>query len=179
MGRLVCIMTIHVDDLKIAGEPHIVREILKVIEEVFGELTIQKGTFTNCGVQHTQNPITHEITLDQIHFISALRPISHPQLTAAASEEKCVPDLASLFLSLLGAIAYVTHTRVDIMVFIVALQRHNHDPQVLHVKRLNKLLMWGPAAPKEVGLPKVSLERERVSVTPPHHLGRRVQEGNR
>ena len=40
--RLVILMTIHVDDLKLAGEPHVVREVLKALEEVFGALTIPK-----------------------------------------------------------------------------------------------------------------------------------------
>ena len=40
----------HVDDLKIAGEPHVVKEVLKELEKVFGSMTTQKGTFTNCGV---------------------------------------------------------------------------------------------------------------------------------
>ena len=52
-----------------------VQELLKTLEREFGELTIQRGTFKNCGVQHIQNPITREITLDQIDFVSNLRAI--------------------------------------------------------------------------------------------------------
>ena len=58
-------MTIHVDDLKIAGEHYVVQDLLKVLEREFGELTIQRGTFTNCGVQHVQHPVTREIALAQ------------------------------------------------------------------------------------------------------------------
>ena len=120
-GVLILIMTIHVDDLKVAGRHEVVQELLKILESEFGELTIQRGTFTNCGVQHIQNPITREITLDQVDFVSKLRTIEHPQLATGKNEEKCVPALHQLFISLLGAIAYATHTRVDVMVFILSL----------------------------------------------------------
>ena len=130
-------MTIHVDDLKIAGEHGVVRELLNVLEREFGELTIQGGTFTNCGVQHIQNPVTREITLDHSDFVSKLRAIEHPQLATGMNEGKCVEALRQLFISLLGAIADATHTRVDVMVLIVALQRQNHNPEVQHVRILN------------------------------------------
>ena len=153
-------MTIHVDDLKIAGVHIVVQELLKVLEQEFGELVIQRGTFTNCGVQHIQNPTTREITLDQVDLLTKLRSIEHPQLATGTDEEKCVQALHSLFISLLGAIAYATHTRVDVMVFIVALQRQNHNPEVQHVRKLNKLLRWVQRNPKKL----------LYGNSPPHHL---------
>ena len=45
-GRLVCMLTKHVDDLKIAGEPHVVRKILAELQKVFGELKISWHEFT-------------------------------------------------------------------------------------------------------------------------------------
>ena len=36
-------MTIHVDDLEIAGGHAVVQELLKILEQEFGELTIQRG----------------------------------------------------------------------------------------------------------------------------------------
>ena len=42
------------------------------------------------------------------------------------------------------------HTRVDVMVFIVALQRHGHNPEVQHVRRLNKLLRRVQRNPKKL-----------------------------
>ena len=94
--------------------------------------------------------MTREITLDQIDFLSKLRAIEHPQLSTGGNEEQCVEGLHSLFISLLGAIAYATHTRVDVMVFIVALQRRNHNPEVQHVRKLNKLLKWVQRNPKRL-----------------------------
>ena len=53
-------------------------------------------------------------------------------------------------MSVLRAIAYLAHTRMDILVFVSALQRVNSKPQVQHVKKLNKLLMWVQRHPKKL-----------------------------
>ena len=63
-NKLVCLMTIHVDDLKATGEPAEVKHTLAILQGTFGELKITYHTFLNCGVQHTQDPKTQEITLD-------------------------------------------------------------------------------------------------------------------
>ena len=110
--------------------------------------TAQRRAFTNCGVQHNQDSVSKSTTLDQITFLSALHAVEHPQLGTGASEDKCVPELAQLYISLLGAIAYATLTRVDILVFIVALQRHGHSPEVQHVRKLNRLMRWVQRHPK-------------------------------
>ena len=129
-------MTKHVDDLKIAGRTGVVQHILAEIQRVFGELKIIWKDFTNCGVRHLQDIITKEITLDQIEYTQNLRPISHPELKTAKNEETCSAPLHQLFMSLLGAVAYLSHTRIDALVFISALQRHNSKPQIINVKRL-------------------------------------------
>ena len=41
------------------------------------------------------------------------------------------------------------------MVFIVALQRQNHNPEVQHVRRLNKLLRWVQRNPKKLAYKKL------------------------
>ncbi len=78
--------------------------------------------------------------MDQIVYTQNTRPIVRPEFKTAKNEALCSPPLHQLFMSLLGAVAYLAHTRVDAPVFISALQRHNSKPQVVHVKRLNKLL---------------------------------------
>jgi len=113
---------------------------LRTLGQELGELRRQRGTLTNCGVQHTQSPITRETTLDHIDLLSKLRAIEHPHLATGTGEAHRVEALHQLFISLLGAIAYATHTRVVVMVLFVALQRRHHNPQAQHVRKLNKLL---------------------------------------
>ena len=155
-GVLTCIMTIHVDDLKTAGDPRVVSSTLFELEKQVGELTIQRGSFTNCGTRHAQDEITMEISSDQIEYAGALRTIEHPQMTTVRIEEPCTPELHQLYMSLLGAVAYLSHTRVDIVVFIVALQRRNHNPEVQHVRKLNKLLRWLQRKPNKLTYKRIS-----------------------
>ena len=64
---------------------------LQELQNVSGEMTVQRGTVTSSGVQSGQDPMTSEITFDQAKFLSALRAVEHPQFVTAAAEEKlCV-----------------------------------------------------------------------------------------
>ena len=53
-------------------------------------------------------------------------------------------------MSLLGAVAYLAHPRVDLTVFIVALPRRNHNPEVQHARKLHKLLRWLQRKPNKL-----------------------------
>ena len=75
-----------------------------------------------------------EISLDQTQFAAALRPIAHQQITTSATDDYADEELHQLYMSLLGAVAYLVHTRVDVVVFICALQRVASKPKVEHSK---------------------------------------------
>ena len=66
------------------------------------------------------------------------------------NEEPCTSELHQLYMSLLGDVAYLSHTRVDLTVFIIALNRRNHNPEVQHSRKLNKLLRWLQRRPKKL-----------------------------
>ena len=65
-----------------------------------------------------------EIMLDQADYVTRLRHRVHSQLRSGQPEDLCCLELQALYMSLLGAIAYLSHTRIDIVVFICAFQRH-------------------------------------------------------
>ncbi len=87
---LRCLMTKHVDDLKITGEPGMIDYVVSEFQKVFGDLTIQWNTFVHCGVQHTQDPQTFEVTLDQIRFANTMKTIAHPQVSTGQAEDCCL-----------------------------------------------------------------------------------------
>ena len=149
-GTLICIMAKHVDDLKLTGDKKIIVWVLQQIEKVFGELKIIWHEFTNCGIRHIQVKETLEISLDQEEYIKNLKPIQHAELSGPSAERECSAPLVQLFMSLLGAVAYALMTRVDIAVFVCALQRVTHKPQIIHIKRLNAVLRWMQANPKRI-----------------------------
>ena len=49
---LMFAMTKHVDDLKFTGELPEINKVMHIIQEVFGEMKVIWGDFTNCGVRH-------------------------------------------------------------------------------------------------------------------------------
>ena len=160
-------MTKHVDDLKLTGRRDAILQVIQELQKVFGDLKVDWNEFTNCGVRHVQDPNTKEVTLDQHDYIKNMRPICHPQLKSNPDED-ATPELHQLYMSLLGAVAYASQTRVDALVFICALQRHNSKPKVEHCVRLNKVLKWLQRTPKRLkygrlvhnNTPKVSMEGE-------------------
>ena len=76
--------------------------------------------------------------------MAALKPIVHANLIGSASATKLGTTVHALFLSLLGAIAYALLTRMDIAVYVAALQRAAHEATVLRLKRLNAVVRLGP-----------------------------------
>ena len=64
-SRFVVVMTIHVDDHKITGTSEVIKHMLAERQKVFGDLKVERHTFTNCGVRHIQCFATYEITLGQ------------------------------------------------------------------------------------------------------------------
>ena len=146
--KLVVITTKHLDDIKLAGVKEEVIAGLQQIEKVFGKLNIEWNEFTNCGVRNRQHKTTREITLDQNEYAASLRTIAHADLSGKKSEDEVSPELRSLYRSLLGAVAFLLLTRIDVAVFVSALQRRGHAPKIMHVKRLHVLRKWIRANPK-------------------------------
>ena len=73
-----------------------------------------------------------------------------PDLRTMDNEDLCTPELQGLYWSVLGAIAYALTTRLDIAVFVAQLQRRNHNPQIIHCKRLNAVVRWAQRTPKKI-----------------------------
>ncbi len=88
--------------------------------------------------------------MDKIEYAQNLRQTTHLEMKTAKNDAVCSPPLRQLFTSLLGAVAYLAHTRVGALVFFSALQRHNAKPQIIHVMRMRKLLSWLQSHPKRL-----------------------------
>ena len=119
------------------------------LQKTFGGLKVLTNSYLNCGVQHTQDPLSKEITLGQNHYVQNLRRIAHPQLSSGKAEDPAVPELRKLHRSRLGAVAYLARTRVDVLVFVSAMQRHAPKKQVGHGRKISRLLLWIQRHPKK------------------------------
>ena len=150
-GRLVAILAIHVDDLKLCGELKVITEIVYHLEATFGKLILQWNNFTNCGVRHIQCKQTFTITLDQIEYCNALKTIAHPTIKASQKENIVPQDLFEQFRSLRGAVAYTLLTRTDISVYVVHLQRQTETTtNYHHIRMLNILVQRLQKSPQVI-----------------------------
>ena len=143
----ICLMLLkHVDDLKIAGRREDIEKVVTHLSKEFGKLDLEYETFTFCGVRHQQT--ASEITLDQMSFIAAIKEMT--VTPAVMKEEFLAEDVRRQFLSLLMTVAYALLTRIDVAVYVTALQRISHVAQPIHVKRLNHLVRWMKQNPRKL-----------------------------
>ena len=101
--------------------------------------------------------------LDQHEYAKAQRTIAHPDIGSKPAEDAVCTELHNLYRSLLGAVAYLTLTRLDIAVFVSALQRWSHAPNIIHVKRPNALTRWVQANPKGLVYNPLSSTRSQMA----------------
>ena len=143
-GELTCLLSTHVDDLKVTGEDSTVDRIFKTIESHVGKLKIVsafKSSFEHCGVMHSQSE-DYSITLSQDHYAARLRPVDTAQLNKLNLDALLSEAYIALYLSLLGGLSWLTQTRSDLAIYIQALQRASKAPRTEHLLRLSKVCSW-------------------------------------
>ena len=64
---LVLAITVHVDDIKMAGLKTEINSLVKILEGYFGKLTYQENDFTNCDICHKRLQ-DGSIALDQTEY---------------------------------------------------------------------------------------------------------------
>lgn len=149
-GRLQLIVLKHVDDIKVAGEKEVINQFVAHLSKTFGKLELHWNDFKFCGIQHTQDPQTFEVKLDQTHFISVIKPMHQSEIAGKPGHERMPESLRRHFLSLLMTIAYAVQSRPDIAVYIAALQKESQEATFESARRLNKVLLWAQKHPVHV-----------------------------
>ena len=82
----------------------------------------------------------------QAHYVRQLKETDEAHLafvTGASVNERT----HSLYMSLVGAVAFCLITRLDVAVFVVALQRFLQKPRIIHIKRLNAVVRYMQRTP--------------------------------
>ena len=150
--RLVLVLSTHVDDFKGAGEETYRRQLLEGMEKAFSTLKVKTGNFECVGVMHEQDPTTMEVWTHQHHYVPQIKEIPVDTKALVPDEEPADEDMAQLFMSLVGALAWLILTMPSICIYVAFLQRQTKAPNLGHVRRANRLLRWIRRHLKQLGV---------------------------
>ena len=140
-GKLLLVLSTHVDDLKGGGTEEMTAKLFKHLEDAVGKGKLDWLRFEHCGMKHTQSEDLSEIICCMDHYVRQLKPIVSLELKVKHSDDsEASPALTALFMSLLGGLAWLTQLRADIAVYVVALQRRMKAPLIKHIKRCDRVL---------------------------------------
>ena len=116
--RLVLILSTHVDDFKGAGEAEYRQKLIDGLEKEFSTLKIKTGNFECVGVMHEQDPSTFEVWSHQHHYVPQIKEIPVDAKALVPDEEPADEDLSQLFMSLVGALAWLILTMPSICIYV-------------------------------------------------------------
>ena len=93
-----------------AGEEWYRRRLIEGLEKEFSTLKIKTGSFECVGVMHEQDPSTFEVWTHQHHYVPQIKEIPVDAKALVPDEEPADEDLSQLFMSLVGALAWLVLT---------------------------------------------------------------------
>jgi hypothetical protein len=140
-GEMVILLSIHVDDLKGCSTEDEAKKLVAHITKKVGKCTEEWDNFMHTGVEHVREE-DGAIYLHQNKYVDQINPLVINTLKGKPDDEKVDTGFHSLYMSLLGGVAWTALTRVDMLVYIQSLQRHAHAPRVCDCKRINVVLRY-------------------------------------
>ena len=141
-GRtLSLVLSAHVDDLKITGTTDMINWLLEELTARFGALKVQWNKFEHCGLIYEQFS-DFSIAVSQNHYTLGLKPIDMTAVDATKIEVALTTSQHSDYLSLLGGLSWLSQTRLDVAIYVQALQRAAQKPLVANLIRINSVTKW-------------------------------------
>ena len=140
-GKLLAICSTHVDDLKFGGVPATLDAILKTLTDQFGELKVHRDSFEHCGIMHDLQP-DGSYHLHQNHFAQRLKNVDMSTVPTHLPASLLNLELIAVYMSALGSVAWLNQTRMDIAIYVQALQRNAKAPTAAHMSRLSCVIKW-------------------------------------
>ncbi len=80
--------------------------------------------------------------MDQAAYAAQINPINLEGIDMTNETASLTEEVHAQILTLLGAMSWLIQTRMDIAIYVPALQRVSKSPQFGHVIRANKLVTW-------------------------------------
>ena len=121
-GKLSLVVSAHMDDFKATGQKTTLEWLHSIICKHFGndvkfELKLE---FIHTGIKHISTSDYSLITLDQIDYAAAIKPINTADLKKLGDSGSLTETFTACYLTLLGAVAWMVQTRLDLVVYVAA-----------------------------------------------------------
>ena len=143
-------MSIHVDDFIFGGTTKFKDRLEKTALQPFNVGARQESSFTFLGLEISQDPDTHEVTVSQQDYI--MKELNVIQISSKRKLQKnhaVTPDEFRLYKSLCGKLLWLSiQTRPDISFDVCQLSNHLSDPAVQDIIAINKLVSRLKADPE-------------------------------
>eukprot|EP00435_Cladocopium_sp_Y103_P007244 s1993_g2.t1 len=128
--------TTHVDDIALSGDQSWLDHMHQLFLQRFGKVTRQTLPFVHCGCKYEKTPTGYKVS--QREFASKPRPVPVPE---REDTSKLTREEVSTFRSILGALLWLTATRLDIIADVSVLQAKVIVAEIQHLKQANDILI--------------------------------------
>ena len=159
-GHLLIACSTHVDDIKVTGHPECVDNLARHLSDHVGKLQREKSVFLHTGLKHELR--NDGLYVHQNHYITQIHPAVVTHLRQMDPTTSLSMADAAVFMSLLGALAWLGQTRPDVLVHIQALQRHGHAPRKMDLLRANAVLKYVKKRSSGLWYPRMSKPRRLI-----------------
>ena len=129
-------ITTHVDDLAVEGSQEFLNTFYEKFVTQFKKVTRQQLPFTHCGCRYAETATGYSI--DQAEFVEKMAPAPVP---TRDDDSKLDAKEVSDFRSILGALLWITATRLDIVADVSVLQSKVTTATVKELKMANEVLV--------------------------------------
>eukprot|EP00971_Amphidinium_carterae_P304266 6046514-Amphidinium_carterae.2 len=143
LGELKGILSLHVDDIKVAADKEVTDWLLLALTERFGALKTHFGSFEHCGLAHEQQQ-DGSVTVHQNHYLDSIGDVPMELLKWARKNPCKLLDTGAYqrFRTLLGQISWLVQSRPEAAVTTSFLQSVANKPSGEHLVQLSLLLKW-------------------------------------
>ena len=129
------VLTCHVDDLAIAGEAKWLDGLYERMVKKFKKVTRQTMPFEHCGAEYSETK--QGLCISQKAFAERLQSTVVPN---RPDEDKLNPEEVTMFRSQLGALLWLTSTRLDLIAEVSFLQSRVTTAQIKDLKQTNNVI---------------------------------------
>jgi hypothetical protein len=138
-GRLVVILSLHVDDTLVAGEKAFMNKLHADLETRFGKLKREENKFRHFGVDMTRSMTDFSATLDQTSYLANLKPMTVDS-KGRLIDDPANPAETSGFRSLVSGVAWAGITSPIAQAMASMMQGGLPVPTIRQLKMLNLAL---------------------------------------